>query len=59
MGKDHFVVKKQELSEGILFIEINPAFLEGDKTKLNIEVYNNKDLIDTETANFIGPRSFN
>ncbi|RAR70127.1 cytochrome c oxidase accessory protein CcoG [Flavobacterium aciduliphilum] len=59
VGKDHFVVKKQDLSEGTLFIEINPALLEGDKTNLKIEVYNGANLIDTETTNFIGPRSFN
>jgi hypothetical protein len=59
VGNDHFVVKKQTLTEGTLFIEINPIYLEGDKTKLKIEVYNNKELIDTETTNFIGPRSFN
>ena len=59
VGNDHFVVKKQALYEGTLFIEINPAYLEGDKTNLKIEVYNGKNLIDTETTNFIGPRSFN
>ena len=59
VGNDHFIVKKQELTEGTLFIEINPALLEGDKTNLKIEVYDGKDLIDTETTNFIGPRSFN
>lgn len=59
VGKDHFTVKKQALSEGTLFIEINPALLEGDKTKIKIEVYNGNDLIDTETTNFLGPRSFN
>jgi cytochrome c oxidase accessory protein FixG len=59
VGNAYFKVKKQELSEGTLFIEINPAFLEGDKTNLKIEVYNGKDVIDTETTNFIGPRSFN
>ena len=59
VGKDSFKVKKQELTEGTLFIEINEALLEGDKTKLVIEVYNDKELIDKETTNFIGPRSFN
>ena len=59
VGGDHFKVKKQDLSEGTLFVEINPSFLEGDKTNIKIEVYNNEELIDTETTNFIGPRSFN
>ncbi|MEC4005387.1 cytochrome c oxidase accessory protein CcoG [Flavobacterium sp. SUN052] len=59
VSNDHFVVKKQALTEGTLFIEINQALLEGDKTNLQIEVYNDKLLIDTETTNFLGPRSFN
>ncbi len=42
-----------------MFIEIDPAFLDGDNTTLKIEVYNGKDLIDNETTNFLGPRSFN
>jgi cytochrome c oxidase accessory protein FixG len=52
-------VIKEGMSKGTLFIEINPAFLKGDKTKVKIEVYNKKELIETTTANFLGPRSFN
>lgn len=59
VGKDHFTVKKQALSEGTMFIEIDQTFLKGDKTTLQIEVYNDKELIDNETTNFLGPRSFN
>jgi polyferredoxin len=59
VGKDHFTVKKQALSEGTMFIEIDQSFLKGDKTTLQIEVYNDKELIDNETTNFLGPRSFN
>lgn len=59
VGNPHFKVKRQALTEGTMFIEINPAFLKGDKTILKIEVYNGTDLIDTESTNFLGPRSFN
>jgi polyferredoxin len=59
VGINHFTVKKQALSEGTMFIEIDPAFIDGDNTTLKIEVYNGKDLIDNETTNFLGPRSFN
>ena len=59
VGINHFTVKKQALSEGTMFIEIDPAFLDGDNTTLKIKVYNGKDLIDNETTNFLGPRSFN
>lgn len=58
VGADHFTVKKQDLAEGTLFVEINPVFLDEDKINIKIEVYNNKELIDTETTNFIGPISF-
>mgnify|MGYP000424545660 CR=1 FL=1 len=32
--------------------------LKGDKNKLRIDVYNNDDLIETTTVNFLGPRSY-
>jgi cytochrome c oxidase accessory protein FixG len=37
VGNPHFKVKRQALTEGTMFIEINPAFLKGDKTILKIE----------------------
>lgn len=46
------------LAKGTLFIEINPAYIEGDKIKIRIEVYNGENLIETATTNFMGPRSF-
>lgn len=59
VGKDKIVVKKDEIGKGTLFIEINQALLDGDKTKLKINVYDNDRLIDSEVTNFLGPRSFN
>jgi len=59
VGNPYVKVKGEGLAQGTLFIEINPAFLEGDKTKVKIEVYNNKELIETTKTNFLGPRSFN
>lgn len=59
VGKDHFKVKKEGMAQGTLFVEIHPAFLKGDKTKITIEVYNNHELLETTTTNFLGPRSFN
>lgn len=58
VGPRYFKVKREGISEGTLFIEIKEALLESDKTKLVLEVYNNNKLIDTETTNFLGPRSF-
>ncbi|WP_194767159.1 cytochrome c oxidase accessory protein CcoG [Tamlana sp. I1] len=55
---DKLSVPKQGLVEGTLFVEINNAALTGDRNKIEIGVYNGDDLIETTTANFLGPRSF-
>lgn len=52
------IVAPQDKSEGTMFIEINEAALNGEKTKVIIEVYNGKDRIDTQKVTFMGPRSF-
>ncbi|TYB77152.1 cytochrome c oxidase accessory protein CcoG [Bizionia myxarmorum] len=54
-----FNVPAQGLSQGTLFIEIDQNELSGDKNRLMIEVYSNDELIETETVNFLGPRSYN
>lgn len=59
VGKPKVKVKPDGIAKGTLFIEINPAYLEGDKIKLKIEVYDGENLIETTTTNFMGPRSFN
>ncbi|KVV15152.1 cytochrome c oxidase accessory protein CcoG [Flavobacterium sp. TAB 87] len=59
VGNTHFFVKKEGMSQGTLFIEINQALLESDKTTVKIGVYNGDQLIETTTTNFLGPRSFN
>lgn len=59
VGKPQFRIKKEGLAQGTLFVEIHPAFLNGDKTKITIEVYDGDVLIETTTTNFLGPRSFN
>ncbi|ESU19128.1 4Fe-4S ferredoxin [Flavobacterium cauense R2A-7] len=59
VGKPVFKVKKEALAQGTLFIEISPALLKGDKTKVKIEVYDGDLLLETTTTNFLGPRSFN
>lgn len=58
VGNSKIKVPKQGLAKGTLFIEIEPAFLTGDKTELEIAVYNGKKVIETTSTNFIGPRSF-
>ncbi|MDR7211631.1 cytochrome c oxidase accessory protein CcoG [Flavobacterium piscis] len=59
VGNTHFKIKKEGISQGTLFIEINEALLESDKTKVKIGVYNGNELLETTTTNFLGPRSFN
>lgn len=59
VGNQKVLVRKDSLMQGTLFIEIHPAFLNGDKTEVKIEVYNNNQLLETATTNFLGPRSFN
>ena len=59
VGKQHFKIAKEGISQGTLFIEINEVLLESDKTKVKIGVYNGSELIETTTTNFLGPRSFN
>jgi len=54
-----FEVPAQQLAEGTLFIEINNATLNGDKDKLKIGVYSGDQLIETTTARFLAPRSYN
>ncbi|ESU28310.1 4Fe-4S ferredoxin [Flavobacterium limnosediminis JC2902] len=59
VGKPMFAIKKEGMAQGTLFVEIHPALLKGDKTKLKIEVYDGELLLETTTTNFMGPRSFN
>ena len=59
VSQDYFEVPAQELAEGTLFIEINGAALSGDKDKLKIGVYSKDELIETTTARFLAPRTYN
>ena len=58
VGQQDFIVTKQGMNEGTLFVEINQYLLESDKTKLKIEVYNHNKKIDKATTSFLSPRSF-
>ena len=54
-----FEVPMQGLAEGTLFIEIDNSVLSGDRNKIEIGVYQGDKLIETTTANFLGPRTYN
>ena len=53
-----FVVPKQGLAEGTLFIELNASALKSEKDKLEIGVYSGDKLIETTITSFLGPRSY-
>jgi len=57
--KASFIVSKQDIAKGTLFIEINNSELSGDRNTLKIGVYSGENLIETTRANFLGPRSYN
>ena len=56
---NYFDVPAQDLAEGTLFIIIHNSQLSGDRNTLKIGVYQDDKLIETTTANFLGPRSYN
>lgn len=56
--RQSFDVPKQGLAEGTLFVELHQSLLQEDKTKIEIGVYSDNELIETTTTNFLGPRSF-
>lgn len=58
VGKNKIQVPAQKLAKGTLFVEIHPKFLEGDKTKIWLEVWNGDQKIENTTSYFMGPRSF-
>ena len=58
VSKENFDIPKEGLHEGTLFIEIDKAFLQKDKTTLKIGVFSNNTLIETTSTTFLGPRSY-
>jgi cytochrome c oxidase accessory protein FixG len=58
VGIQDLKVPKQGMKSGTLFIEINQYLLENDKTKVQIDVYNGDEKIETTSTNFLSPRSF-
>ncbi len=51
-------VPEKGLAEGTLFIEINKALLNDEKSNVEIGIYSDKKLIEKTSTNFMGPRSF-
>lgn len=58
VGSQFLSVPADGMAKGTLFVEIHPAFIESDKIKIKIGVYNGDELIETITTNFMAPRTF-
>ncbi|MDI1254947.1 MAG: cytochrome c oxidase accessory protein CcoG [Flavobacterium sp.] len=58
VGHEKFTINSQGTAMGTLFIEINAEKIHTDKTKLEIGVYNGKELLETTVTNFLGPKTF-
>ncbi|WP_046743158.1 cytochrome c oxidase accessory protein CcoG [Kordia zhangzhouensis] len=56
---NEFVIPKQGIAEGTLFIEIPKGKLKSGKNNITVEVLSKGKLIDITTVNFIGPTSYN
>jgi cytochrome c oxidase accessory protein FixG len=56
MGASPFTVPKEGLAQTSVLIELEPAALTGNSTKLKLGVYSNGKLLETVTTGFVGPR---
>ena len=51
-------IPENEMAEGTLFVEIDKAFLDNDRMKIQLGVYSGEELIETTTTSFLGPHSY-
>ncbi|TXD51155.1 cytochrome c oxidase accessory protein CcoG [Polaribacter sp. IC063] len=58
VSNHHFIIPKQGLAEGTLFIELPTSILKGDNVAIEIGVFSGDQLIETTKTNFLGPRSY-
>jgi hypothetical protein len=54
-----FIIPKQGIAEGTLFLEIHKSDLKSGKNNITIDVYSKDKIIETTTVNFLGPTSYN
>lgn len=59
VSKPQTAVKKQSISEGTLFIDLEENSDLNSKIKLKVGVYSQDRLIETTQVTFLGPRTFN
>lgn len=58
VGDQNITLPKQGLAQGTLFIRLDEAFLDKKKIKVKIEVYSEKQRIESTTTIFTGPKTF-
>jgi len=56
MGAGALIAPKEKLAQTSVLIELDPAALSGNSTKLKLGVYSNGKLLETVTTGFVGPR---
>jgi hypothetical protein len=56
MGGKELIVRKEQLAQSSILVELAPKVLSGSNTKLRIGIYANGKLIQTVNTVFIGPR---
>ena len=56
MGAGPFVVPKEKLGQTSVLIELDPAVLTSNNTKLKLGIYANGRLLESVTTGFVGPR---
>lgn len=54
-----FIIPKQGIAEGTLFLEIHKSDLKSGKKTITIDVFSKDKLIETTTVNFLGPTNYN
>ena len=54
-----FIIPKQGIAEGTLFLDIHKSDLKSGKNRITIDVYSKDKIIETTTVNFLGPTSYN
>lgn len=56
MGAGTFVVPREKLAQTSVLIDLDPAVLTGNSTKLKLGVYSKGKLLETVSTGFVGPR---
>jgi cytochrome c oxidase accessory protein FixG len=59
VGNENIQIAAEGLAKGTFFVEMEEQWVQDDKLKIKIEVYENDQLVETTTTTFMGPKTFN